>query len=166
MRLLYLEIDNSPNGRPGPPDAWRARFTATTAADGVWTLPGIPQTGKAAIALDDDRYVHEQQDITLVAGEKAQAVRFTVRPGAILTGRVLTPEGTPAADARVWANIDSANYSDVNQGSGKTTADGSYRFAGLATGTYTVNAYSEKQEWLADAAKSYYAGGGQGDRRP
>ena len=29
------------------------------------------------------------------------AVRFTVRPGATVTGRVLTPEGAPAADARV-----------------------------------------------------------------
>ena len=36
-----------------------------------------------------------------VAGEQPDAVHFTVRPGATVTGRVLTPEGAPAADARV-----------------------------------------------------------------
>ncbi len=59
------------------------------------------RTGTAKVVLDDDRYVRGQQEIALLPGEKAPAVHFTARPGATLTGRVLTPKGEPAADAKV-----------------------------------------------------------------
>ena len=108
VRLNNVHHDDN-RGMPDTniPDAWRSRFTATTAADGAWTLSGLPRDGTVSFTLDDERYVHEAKEITFVAGEQTDAVQFTARPGAIVTGRVLTPEGKPATDARV--NIYAAN---------------------------------------------------------
>ncbi len=133
-------------------EEWRARFTVTSAPDGSWTLPGIPQTGTALVYLDDDRYVHEQQQVTLAAGEKTNPVRFTARPGATVTGRVLTPPGAPAADAYIYA-YPQQNTLRASTGSSKTAADGSYRITGLATGSYAISADSEKQAWIAEPLK-------------
>lgn len=133
------------------PVQWSARFTVHSAADGGWTLPGIPLDGNAAVALNDDRYVRELREITLVDGVKAASVSFKVHPGATVTGRVLTPEGAPVADARV--DIYAANDTEMNSPAtsdyGKTAADGSYRLTGLSTGTYTINVYDIKQVWVA-----------------
>ena len=78
------------------PEPWRARFTARSAADGSWSLPGILPVCTVSLYLNDDRYVHEGREITLTGEVSADSVRFTVRPGAVVTGRLLTPEGAPA----------------------------------------------------------------------
>ena len=49
----------------GVPEEWRARFTVHSAADGSWTLPGVPLAREAEVALIDDRYVHEEREINL-----------------------------------------------------------------------------------------------------
>ncbi len=36
------------------PDEWRSRFTAVSAADGSWTLPGAPLNGTASVEVADD----------------------------------------------------------------------------------------------------------------
>lgn len=128
------------------PTEWDDRFTVATGADGAWTLHGISQGGSVTIVLCDDRYVHEQQVVKFAAGEPVPAVRFTARPGAVLTGRVLTPEGAPAANAMVRA------YSQESMigGQDRTATDGTYRITGLATGTCRIVAFSEAQEWLTE----------------
>ncbi len=136
------------------PVEWLARFTATSGAGGGWTLPGIPPEGTAWLVLDDGRYVPEQQNITLVAGEKATAVRFTVRPGAILTGRVLKSQDTPAMDALVEVRSNFSSDHMATHRSGRTGADGRYRFSRLPAGTYTISAKSEKQAWVAEPLKA------------
>ncbi len=130
------------------PDEWRARFTTASAADGSWTLPGIPLVGKVTVALADDRYVQERQTITLNAGAKAAPVQFIPRPGATAAGRVLAPDGTPAAHARV--SIYAPTDPTAPGNNGVTAADGSYRFTGLSTNKYTIGAYSMEQAWVAD----------------
>ena len=137
----------------GVPEEWRARFTVNSAADGSWTLPGIPLAGSVSLALNDNRYVHDEREITLVAGVKADSVRFTVRPGATVTGRVLSPEGAPATDALVYIQAQQAAPAGAIYATGKTAADGSYRFVGLSTCAYTIGAYSEKQMWIAEPMK-------------
>ena len=128
------------------PEEWRTCFTAVSTTEGTWTLSGIPLSGTATFALDDDRYVRDEQFIYLqfVAGEQAEPVHFIARPGATVTGRILTPEGKPATDAEVSCST-SADFSPV-----KTMADGSYRIAGLETGSYTIRAWSKTQAWIAD----------------
>ncbi len=126
------------------PDAWRSRFAAVSAADGAWTLPGVPRTGGVILMLDDDRYVREQKQITWDDGVLPAPVRFTARAGAMVTGRVLTPEGQPVSDATV------RGYAQDNSATGKTSPDGSYRLTGLASGSYTIEASSEQLAWLAE----------------
>ena len=150
VRLVSLA---NTNGRRGSvPDEWHGRFTVRTATDGVWTLSGIPLDGEAVVALDDDRFVHDEQQISLVAGEKIDPVRFTVRPGATVTGRIFTPEGLPAAHVRV--GIDSRHDPEQAAASdsswGRTGADGSYRFSGLTAGSYDIGALSEENAWVAE----------------
>lgn len=134
------------------PEEWYTRFTAISAADGSWTLPGILKTGQVWLAPDGDRYRHEEQRVTLLAGQPATVVRIIAHPGAVLTGRILTPEGTPAVGVRIVAY----NYSAAGtSGYGKTATDGSYRIAGLAADIYTIyvdksNIDREKQTWIAE----------------
>ena len=144
VRLQYVQP--TPQQYVSLPTEWYERFTAVTDAEGAWALPGIPRAGTVAVTLNDDRYVRERQLIKLIAGEPAPAVQFTARPGAALAGRVLTPEGAPAADARVSVYLPETAVS----GLGKTAADGSYRITGLATGKYRITAFSEKQEWIVE----------------
>ena len=71
-------------------------------------------------------------------------MQFTVRPGATVTGRVLTPEGTPAADARVsiYAPNDPTAHQRQRQDGARTAAIAS---PGWSTGSYTISAYSENR---------------------
>ncbi len=103
--------------------------------------------------------MHEQRDITLAAGEKAAPVSFTARPGARVSGRVLTPEGAPAVGVQVWAKaiIYVPFETSATDGYGWTTDDGTYHIAGLAYGTYTINAGGEKQA-LAEGIYTMSAG--------
>ena len=85
------------------PAAWQARFTDHAAEDGTWKLPGLPKTGEfvAVLALDDDRYVHEEQVVTVGAGERAAAVHFTAHPCATVSGKVCNAAGKPVQGATV-----------------------------------------------------------------
>ena len=136
------------NGGTWVPEEWRTRLTATSGADGAWTLAGMPRTGIVSLALDGDRWVHDEQIVTLLDGNMLKAMHFTARPGAVLTGRVLTPEGTPAAGVRVGVSGDS-RYASTND-VGKTSVEGRYRIAGLAPGAYYVNIARETQSWIAE----------------
>ena len=62
------------------PEEWNDRFIVMTGADGAWTLPAIPRAATVTVALHDDRYVREQQEITLAVDKPAPDVRFTLRP--------------------------------------------------------------------------------------
>ncbi len=129
--------------------AWRKDFTAVTAAGGAFTLPAIPPNGTASLFLDDDRFVRAGKDITLVAGKPTAPVQLIARPGAIVTGRVLTPEGLPAAHAVVHCTAMPENRnSAVTTGWAQTAMDGSYRITGLATGSYRLYADSDDDAWL------------------
>lgn len=152
VRLLSLHDEKKFNYRDiYLPEEWRADFTATTAADGVWTLPGIPLTGKMHVALDGDRYQHEAQETVVIAGQMMNAICFTAHLGAVVTGRILTPQGTPAVGAEISISLtDQHNDTTPSYGWGKTTKDGSYHIAGLAPGAYTISVYNETPAWVAE----------------
>jgi len=154
IRLLFLTNETAPvesDRYTYIPEEWQQRFTATTAADGTWTLPGIPPTGNVSLALFDDRYVREQRDLQLAPEKKVDTVRFTARPAARITGRVLTPKGAPAAGTMVLINNPDKNAADTS-GYAKTTADGTYHIAGLATGKYTISCQGNEQlGWAGDS---------------
>ena len=131
------------------PEAWRARFTASTAADGSWSLPGIPRTALVWLVLDGEQYVHEEQTVVLIAGETAKPVHFTAHPGATVTGRILTQEGTPVVGAHLFIYAQNRDSSTSTYSEGKTAADGSYRFDGMETGNYTLDVCGE-HPWIAE----------------
>ncbi len=156
VRLSFL--DNN-HGGYGVPDPWHKRFTAITSADGVWTLPGIPEDTEVTVSLDDDRFVHDGPEMTFTPGKNAKAAKITVRPGATVTGRLLTPEGMPATHAHLlifspYNHL--AHYSDV-----ETDADGRYRFTGLITAKYNISASSDDQAWVADPLEEITASEGK-----
>ena len=99
VRMVSLQDEQVIRTNAGAmvPDKWRTRLTAISGADGAWTLSGMPRTGIVSLALDRDRWMHDEQIVTLLDGNMPAAVHFTTRPGAIVTGRVLSPEGAPAA---------------------------------------------------------------------
>ena len=71
---------------------------------------------------------------------------FGVVSAATLTGRVLTPDGTPASHVRVsLTRPDVPSFANF----ARTAADGSYRFTGLSAGSYTITAESREQAWFA-----------------
>lgn len=145
VRLRYLENNN---GGFGVPDEWHTRFTAITTIKGDWTLPGVPLEGQVEVTLDDDRFVHERQKTTFASGKQMASLQITARPGVIVTGRVLTPEGIPAAHAHV--TIYSPNNPAANIDYCLTAANGYYRFTGLVTATYNIAVGSEEEAWVAD----------------
>ena len=135
------------NGYATVYDNWRARFTVLTSADGAWTLPGIPRDGSADVGLTDTRYMRDRQQIILAGGQPMNPVSFTVRSGATVQGRIITPQGNPVADARVSVYLqDNTREPD---GEGNTAVDGSYRVTGLATGNYSIHAASTQESWVA-----------------
>lgn len=85
----------------------------------------------------------------IVVAPEMPSLRFLLLPTAALEGRVLFPTGEPAPKItiqlagrvvedgrRIWQSL----------GEGKTRADGSFRFAGLSAGEYTlfINPFLEK----------------------
>ncbi len=72
-----------------------------------------------------------------MAGFYTTPVQFVARPGAIVTGRVLTPAGHPAVNAMLVIGTAGA-YSVATYREAKTAADGRFRICGLATGSYGV----------------------------
>ena len=84
----------------------------------------------------------------LVAEEKTAPIQLTARPGAVITGRVLTPEGTPAASARI--NVYAPDNPSAPSGYGKTAATAAFASPGWRTDSYTISVNSEEQAWVAE----------------
>lgn len=144
-----------------PPEEWRTWFIVNTAADGSWTLSGIPQGGTAVIALNDDRYVREQQEIKLTPGVPAPPVKFTVQPGGTISGRLLDPQGAPVVGGQVAAYQPNSRMTSATYNYTVTVVDGGYRLPGLTAGKYILRAYSEKEEWIADPLTDFIVAPGE-----
>ena len=162
ITLSLLDVQHADNAH-GAFDNWYGEFKVTSAGDGSWTLPGVPLGSIATISLADARYAREQRNITLAADAAPAPVSFTAHPGARLTGRILTPEGTPATDALVSITVPGA--ASLRKTDVAALADGSYCFTGLAAGNYTITTRSKQQAWMADPLKDIALVEGQTDDR-
>ena len=134
----YLWIADELSKLPG--------FTATTDANGGWTLEGLPAKAvHASVALVDTKYVQIASDIPLGGGADKSIV---ARLGAVLIGKVVGADGKPRGKVTVSARQE--NYG-AGMANAITGADGSYRLSGLPTGSVAVWVYQSPVQGRAPA---------------
>ncbi len=155
IRLLFAgTFSNGESTNILVPETWSARFTTVSDANGAWKLTGVPADGDTTIAIDGERYVHDSKTVTLTAGQPANVVSFTARPGATVAGRVFSALGTPVVGARVDVMQSQRHTAIRAYGTAITAADGSYRVGGLLTDNYDIrvtdNAYFAGKDWIAE----------------
>jgi hypothetical protein len=73
-------------------------------------------------------------DVSLSAARPVLDVPAQLAAGGSLTGTVVGPDGTPAANATVWAYRDGDRW--VGSYTNATATDGTYRVDGVAPGTH------------------------------
>jgi peroxiredoxin len=87
----------------------RNRTRVHTDKHGKYRLHVIPRNVQIDCDGTDDRYLPPEKDrsrtITVKAGDDVKDVNFTVRSAPKYTGRVLMPDGTPAANTPVLAVV-------------------------------------------------------------
>ncbi len=99
-----------------------------------------PDTGRAA-----------RSGIAVGPDEHVAGIDFTLEKGVEVSGRVIDADGLPVAGAAVWAR--SAAGSIVDRMSPvRSDKSGHFRYAGLAPGTYTFSARTERSASRESAA--------------
>lgn len=107
---------------------------AVSGADGTFTLPSVTAAELVVVAEHPEH--GRSQALLWGAGSGQDVVRLALAPVGSLRGRV-TDEGKPAAGLTVVAQSLAAPRASA---AAVTEADGSYRFARLASGVYQVSA--------------------------
>ena len=126
---------------------------AQTGADGTYRIEGLP-SGDYRVTVDtfDQGYVreffasttdwNEASKVTVTAGAETANVDFSLVTGGTIAGRVTREsDGTPVADADVWADT----YDCCGGGNGaRTNANGEYVIEGLTQGSYRVQVRADE----------------------
>jgi hypothetical protein len=127
--------------------------TTITADDGTFRFDRLP-AGRYAISAAKAGYVPialrpqtEQSTTVEVRAGQTGAVSLRLQKGAVITGTVTSPDGTPAAGVSVTplirryvAATGERRTMPVPQGTAVTDDRGAYRIFGLAPGSYLVSA--------------------------
>jgi protocatechuate 3,4-dioxygenase beta subunit len=122
-----------------PSDA-RKRFAHRTDANGLLTIPGLPQRWMVDLDIDDERFARLVYDhrVSLAAEAITQAKPLTLMPASSIHGRVAFGDGDrPVAGVLVRAQ--SVERRGVFYGDSITGADGTYRIGRLSEGQYNVS---------------------------
>ncbi|HEX8080071.1 MAG TPA: carboxypeptidase regulatory-like domain-containing protein [Jatrophihabitans sp.] len=125
---------------------WDAYHSATSSADGGYTITGLPAdsyrvcfdashaTGAASTGYLDECYDNQPQwnatAIPVRLGHTTRGINAVLAVGGAVTGTVTDPAGNPAAG--VIAFLRPSGGRDI------TDAQGLYRISGIAPGAYTV----------------------------
>ena len=123
-----------------------------TDADGRFRLVGLPE-GSIIVRADARGWLESSRstEVQLAAGEEHTGLVIELDRGASVTGRVLGPDGAPAADVEVEALFDVAHMfgpSSLNatrgiHGTATTSGDGSFTVSGLGRGPFSIRASRE-----------------------
>jgi hypothetical protein len=146
-----------------------------TAADGRVAIPVSAGNSTLKVLgpvdwakLGDDKDPPETKiDVTIARGETRPA-QLTADErffgSAVITGRVVFPDGKPAAGIQVMAQVNENYYTQpgarikdegpFSWAEDLSHADGSYRLAGLMTAPFNVSVEDPKDEWIAAAAEN------------
>src|SRR4029434_9470008 len=119
-----------------------SRDSATTDDGGHFVFEGV-EPGTVSVAAKASGWQEEKLDALQVPrGYALEGVDLRLKPGAILTGRVLAPDGRPAIGAEV-APVE--EQPDMVRFKGAVTdADGRYRIEGIAPGKLSLEARHER----------------------
>jgi len=112
---------------PSKPDCHR------TGADGLMTVRTTEGKHEVMVYGDDVSPVRMQNQMLTA---KAATIVVTVDRGIEISGRVVRPDGTPAADAMV------ETPTGVMPRSAQTMADGTFKLTGIASGPAVLTAHS------------------------
>ena len=111
-------------------------YTATTNANGVYTLSSIPPATYVGTATKAGFGIGTSPSTTVVTGVTS-TVNFVLKPGpGIASGRVLNTSGAPISGATVFFSGNGL----ATPATATTDANGAYSLASLAPGTYNVAA--------------------------
>ena len=138
---------------------WMKRFQTVTDKEGKWTLQGVPQGVAAGILINDPRFVQVNVSTTT----NSAPTTTEVRPGAVLTGRVVARNGKSAAGIMVLAQGQNGTGFGTET---KTTADGSYQLTGLANGTYNIMVFVADKSQVAEGIEGQTAHEGETIKLP
>ena len=106
---------------------WANRFQTFTDENGYWKLKAVPKGTTAYLEVSDPHFV--AADFSVQQGAKPLTVH--VRPGAIISGRVVDENGQPLDDVKL--------QTDQRQNA-VTNANGVFQFTGLTPRKYYIDA--------------------------
>ena len=119
-------------------------FEATTGPDGIATFDWLPATSESVIFWPvSEGYAHRR--VVLEEG-KSGTLTATLAETGMIRGRVILPDGAPAADIDVNA-IGSGQGMDNGYDRARTAPDGSYELNVNANEAYAV--YVDDKDWAA-----------------
>jgi protocatechuate 3,4-dioxygenase beta subunit len=109
---------------------------------GRFTLEGL-EPGKLLVQAAAPGYLAGETRVEAMAGAEPPEVRIVLRAGAVVTGRVLGPDGAPVpgADVRtVQTSREEAGFSFRMGGSARTDGEGRYRLESIEEGRRSIAA--------------------------
>jgi len=116
---------------------------STSDADGHYVLDNLPP-GQRTIEASHPEHGTVRRQVELRVGENSQDI--TLEGGSEVSGRVVDDSGVPVAGAQVWM----AGPPSLRPLSVLSQSDGTFRFTGVADGTYQA---SVSKEGFAPAAR-------------
>jgi len=157
ISLRYVQFPRNMTGQSMsiwiPPD-YNPPWSATTDANGVCTIPGLPQGAQAEFAVADERYAQlaYRDRVVLDTAGKTHADPIHLFVASAISGAVTyATTGKPAAGIAVAAQSSEIGYVEA-----VTAADGSYTVKQLRPGQYVVTLYPDEElqkSWTAKAVE-------------
>ncbi len=146
------------------PDKFEWFSYGYTDEDGDYSIMGLRSGNWKVFCWGDTSYAFEWYDnktsfnnatsITVSAPGTVSNKDFTLANGGSISGYVYDQGGSPLSDCSVAAYETSFVWGGMSIKTDETSADGSYKIGGLATGGYWVEASTECNEQWWDHASS------------
>jgi hypothetical protein len=112
--------------------------------EGGFSFDGVSPGPFSVSAHAPRRQQAELKNLEVKAGQDLTGLELVLAPGAEVTGKVLSPEGRPVADAHVaLVEASEERYASFSSLRATTDVDGQYRIDGLSPGKRTLEARAE-----------------------
>jgi hypothetical protein len=171
IRRMRQNVATGDSGYVGPMENFAVvvegegeRKEVRTDADGRYRLTGLsPGKFKVTLLLPDELFTYKPEQEITVADRGCATVNYSVVDNGRLSGKVLNPEGQPAAG--VMLALMDANRIDPKTNWGKLVRadkDGNYSFSALPSGKYVLavnlNRFPEPNDPTNAYPRTYYPG--------